>query len=187
LKASKPSNDKQHHKRVALAVNRELAKDNDRLMRALNDIDDFRAIVLGMSFLEILLREIVEDGLVYPPALQRMQLTQTADLALALGVVGWQTCDILKELGSVRNLFAHSVAYMFHKNDLDLLRAKIANAQVTDFVATLVAFLNTGHATNYPNAEGLSEEAALVRAAILLMHIDLRSNKDRVISVDGND
>jgi hypothetical protein len=71
----------------------------------------------------------------------------------------------LKELGSVRNLFAHSVVYMFHKDDVASLRAKISKAQLADIVAALVAFIQTTHATNYPNdLKGLPEEAAFVRA-----------------------
>jgi len=55
------------------------ARDRVKLLAILKEADDFRAIVLGMAFIEINIKDLLTDNVNHVPALEEMDLTYTVE------------------------------------------------------------------------------------------------------------
>jgi hypothetical protein len=99
-------------------LNNQTAKNQSKLLGILQEEDDFRAVVLGMAFIETTITELIEINIKHIPAFVEMRLGywQKLNMCEALGLLNAGMVNVLKALGTVRNKFAHSTVYKLHKD-----------------------------------------------------------------------
>lgn len=151
---------------ATLAINRTLAKNDKHLLVILMNDDDFRATILGMSYLEILLRTVVDDRLKNASALPYMQIAQLTNLAVALGAFGEKVGETLKQLGNIRNLYAHSVVYLIHEADVIALGRAFEKIEAPELYNRIEEYIKEGH------FEGTTaEHKVFVRTVLFVMYL----------------
>ena len=153
-------------KLATLAINRTLAKNDKHLLAILMKDDDFRATILGMSYLEILLRTVVDYRLKNASALPYMQIAQLTNFAVALGAFGAKVGETLKQLGNIRNLYAHSVVYLIHESDVMALRSAFAKIKAPKLYARIEEYIKEGHFE-----ENIAEHKVFVRTVLFVMYL----------------
>ena len=89
-----------------------LVRDNPELIRSLSDPDDFRAVIIGQTYIGALLTLILEYHFTDPTKrLPGMSFDTKLALALAFGDVNPAWVPILKKLAEMRNDFAHKLGH----------------------------------------------------------------------------
>ena len=156
------------------------ARDRVKLLAILKEADDFRAIVLGMAFIEINIKDLLTDNVNHVPALEEMDLTYTGRLNLceALGLINSALVRVYKKLGNLRNSFAHSTVYNI--GDDNEYKSLMQAVEKSQFRGPITQIADSLDAKRYLNAsENLpifSVEQQNVRATIFIMHALSMSN-----------
>jgi hypothetical protein len=156
------------------------ARDRVKLLTILKEADDFRAIVLGMAFLEINVKDLLMQNVNHAPALEEMDLTYTGRLNLceAIGLINSALVRVYKKLGNLRNSFAHSTVYNIGDNNE--YKALMGAVETCGFQGPITQIADSLDAKRYSNAsENLpifTVEQQNVRATIFIMHALSLSN-----------
>lgn len=161
-----------------------LVRDPGSLISVISVTDDFRAIVLGMAWVDNLITMLLEETLANPKALnlENMGFAQKLNIADSIGALIPGTKGVLSAIGTIRNRFAHRVSYRLNskvaKPDLQRLKDELNNDSLkatTDWLAAAPLIQNemiqsaaAGSESRKP--EVLNEDQALVRAVIYLCH-----------------
>jgi hypothetical protein len=92
--------------------------------QAIKSEDDLGAIIRGHLYAETALNELLRKNLRHSSVARKFTFDQKADLVRALGLVSHQMRIMLRQLGVLRNRFAHNLNYIL--NEQDVLACKVA-------------------------------------------------------------
>jgi hypothetical protein len=96
-----------------------LLREDDALMSCIYDKDDFRSIIIGQTFIETVIAQMIDLRCVHP--IDRwMSFDMKLSLAYALGVIDVSWIPTLKRLADMRNAFAHKLGH----SDFDKARVR---------------------------------------------------------------
>lgn len=118
-----------------------LLRDHPDLLHSLSDSDDFRAVIIGHTYLEAILTLITERKSSHPiDRLDEMSYGLKLKFALALGVLKRERAPTLEWLATMRNDFAHKLGHHSITSDRVLkLRTRMKSLEAdVDLFATLL-------------------------------------------------
>jgi hypothetical protein len=165
-----------------------------RLMYALADRDDFRAVVIGQAWIENTLVLLVERYLHLPHELNiaAMSYSNKLSLAAAFREVGPRERGALKALGELRNRLAHGLDEKLNDDDARNIVGALQEPQIRNFVETYKKYIQASiHQRDQKEAPPklgppspvlkplLLDSQITVRAVILLLHALLRVSLER--------
>jgi hypothetical protein len=167
----------------------ERIRDLSEVQAVLFEKSDFHAIVLGMTYLDNVLGEIIARKLPTPDALdlKGMSYTQKVSLAYAVGVNADKVKPALGALGAMRNQYAHSVSFKldadFNAGYYDRLTAamhksgyhKAVEDSLESFIASALFLYDLR----------LSTKSAYVRLCIMFAHAAFKSILDSILEAQG--
>lgn len=132
-----------------------------RFLSAMANVDDLVAVVVGQTYVEYNLREIIRDTLSDKEKFDKLRLTFDPLLALVLSNRALPA-DIetsLRKLAGIRNKYAHRIDYVLQSNAVDEVFMSLPKSFQSD-----VRFLESGGA--FPN---MTDFAWRLRLVYILM------------------
>jgi hypothetical protein len=168
-------------------------KDAPRLLYALADRDDFRAVVIGQAWIENTLVLLAERYLHLPDELNlaRMSYDMKLSLAAAFQEVRPTERGAFKALGKLRNKLAHHLDEKLEAADADEIMGGLQEPKLRALVVTYKSFVQARiHARDQDEAPPklgppttvikplLLDAQVTVRAVILLLHAFLHASLD---------